>query len=493
MIALTMVGTSSVPAIVEARRLTFLETWAVALPDRGAPVALSSPNLAVLGGGPAVVVGDLAGHVYALSLAKGSAVPGWPVSTSGAPVESTPSVAALTPGSRADTIFVGVGSAAKPHSGGYEAFNPDGSERWFVRAYESLYGGPRRTEAVQASTTVGNIQGSLDVVAPSLGQEEYALNASTGAVLRGFPWFTSDSGFSTPALADLYGNGKIEIIEGSDQTQGASFGVAETRGGHLRVLAPTGNLGTRSPSGGLKCQYNTDQVVQSSPAVGPFLARGAEGIVVGTGTFWPHATATDKLFAFNARCRVIWVKRLDGATTPSPALADLMGNGHLDVVEGTYNGPGRGSVYALSGPTGAVLWYQRMPAEVIGSVVTADLGAGYQDVIVATTDGAEVLDGRTGEPEAFLAPGEGLQGSPLVTDDPNGTLGVTLAGYNGYHQGLVEHYELKGSNGAEVDQVGAWPMFHHDPQLSGNAATPLSGLQGRPAAKPRRPSWDGPA
>ncbi len=81
-------------------------------------------------------------------------------------------------------------------------------------------------------------------MAPSLGQEEYALDASTGATLPGFPWFTSDSGFSTPALADLYGPGRTDIVEGGDQTAGVAYGVHYARGGHLRVLAPTGNAGT---------------------------------------------------------------------------------------------------------------------------------------------------------------------------------------------------------------------------------------------------------
>ncbi len=50
-----------------------------------------------------------------------------------------------------------------------------------------------------------------------------------------------------------------------------------------------------------------------------------------------------------------------------------------------------------------------------------------------------------------------------MTDDPNGTIGITLAGYNGANQGKVEHYEVTGSNGSGVNESGAWPMFHHDP------------------------------
>ena len=38
-----------------------------------------------------------------------------------------------------------------------------------------------------------------------------------------------------------------------------------------------------------------------------------------------------------------------------------------------------------------------MIGAVYGSVTTADFGEGYQDVIVPTTQGIEILDGRTGQ------------------------------------------------------------------------------------------------
>ena len=81
---------------------------------------------------PAVVVGDRAGRVYAFSLASGDVVQGWPATTRGIPVDSTPSVAALKAGGDEDTVFVGVGNSSTPHAGGYEAFNSNGTERWYV-------------------------------------------------------------------------------------------------------------------------------------------------------------------------------------------------------------------------------------------------------------------------------------------------------------------------------------------------------------------------
>ena len=454
---------------VSAQSLTFVKVWSQMVTD-GSPISLSSPNLATLGGASAVVVGDQGGHIYAFSLAGGAVVPGWPASTGGAPVDSTPSVAVLGSGSPDDTVFVGAGSAGEPHEGGYEAFSPNGYELWYVAVHNP---GASYKSGVVASLAVGDLQGGTDVVAPSVGQDQDAINAATGAVLPGFPWFQGAGDYATPALADLYGTGKTEIVEGGGQTAGLAFGVQYVQGGHVRVVAPTGNAGTKSPSGGLICDYHPHESVESSPAVGRFLAGAAEGIAVGTGDYWPGAPGMYGVFAFDRHCHLVWSTRLDGLTTSSPALADLSGNGILEVVEGTDNQHGGGSVYAMNGATGSVLWRQSALGEVIGGVVTANLGSGYQDVIVAGTGGAEVLDGRTGQVLATLEQGVGSQNSALVTDDPNGSIGITVAGYNRQDIGTIEHFQLSGPEGTDVDQPGAWPMFHHDPRLSGNAEAPI--------------------
>ena len=168
-----------------------------------------------------------------------------------------------------------------------------------------------------------------------------------------------------------------------------------------------------------------------------------------------------------------------------PALSDVLGNGSLQVVEGTDQGAGRsGSVWALNSATGQTLWEAHDVGRIIGSVVTADLsGQGYDDVIAPTVNGAIVLNGRTGARITTLSPHLGLQNSPLVTADPNGTVGITLAGYvisagSPFGVGEIDHYEITTSNGSDAIGAGSWPMFHHDAQLTGNAGgtTPVGSI-----------------
>ncbi len=209
------------------------------------------------------------------------------------------------------------------------------------------------------------------------------------------------------------------------------MGQSYSNGGHVRVL---------DAQGALIYDYDTNQEVVSSPAVGGFLANGATGIAVGTGTYYPGTTDTDTVKAFTTRLGLVWSDTLEGPTSSSPALADVEGNGQLDVVEGSETGWLTGSVWVLDGANGSTVWEVPAVSRIIGSVVAADLsGRGYQDLLVPTVHGVEVLDGRSGSEVTVLGPRLGFQNSPLVTEDPNGTVGITIAGYNGDNVGVVQH------------------------------------------------------
>ncbi len=446
--------------------------WSQTLPDGGSPIALSSPNVANLDGQPSVVVGDRAGKVYAFHLNGGTGVAGWPYNA-GAPVDSSPSVAPISPGGT-DSVFVGSGGTTDPTGGGYQAITNTGGDQWYVQ--ETNPGtDPTPHSGIAASLTVADYAGGYGVEAGSLGQNTDALTAGNGAMLAGFPWFQGDSVFSTAAVADLYADDNNEIISGGDSSAGVAYGQTYSNGGHIRILSSAGNAGASNPTSGLICQYNTNQNIdRSSPAVGQFLSGGAVGIVIGDGSYYSGASDSNSVFAINTGCGLAWSQQLNGVTADSPALANVQGNGQLDVVEGTQ----AGTVYVLNGTNGAVIWSAPTSGEVIGSPVTADLtGGGYQDVIVPTTDGIDIFDGRSGAQVATLDTNYAFQSSPLVTDDPDGHIGITGAGYvsvGGAATGYISHWEIDDTNGSgsSVYETGAWPQFHHDPQLTGDAGTP---------------------
>ncbi len=451
-------GSAPASAAVAHAALPVSLVWQQTLPDGPNPIAQSSPTVATLdGGGPSVVVGDRAGNVWAFHLSNGSAPGGWPAHASG-PIDSTPS--ATPNGFGTETVFVDTGNAAQPASGGYNAISSTGQLLW-QRGAPDLNG----PHGVQASPAVGVLGGVNGVVAPSLGQNEYALNASNGNNLSGWPFFTADSGFSTPSLADLYGNGQTDVVEGGDSSPGLAYGVHYTAGGHLRVLGPGGNL---------ICDHDTNQTVDSSTAVGNFLAGGQVGIAFGTGSYYPGASDSNTLFASDSLCNIVWRTNLGGNTISSPALGDLEGDGNVQVIEGADTGSG-GLVWALNGANGAAMpgWPQATSGRIIGGVTTADLtGGGYNDVLVPTTNGLVIFDGRSAQVVATLGSGAvALQNSPMVTNDPNGTIGITIAGYNGQNAGVVQHYEVNGSAGRSLGRR-SWPMFHQNAQLTGTLNQP---------------------
>jgi hypothetical protein len=462
---------AAAPVVAATTPLKASLTWQHGLGNPGHPVALASPMVATLGaGGSSVVIGDRAAHESAFHLSNGSQV--FSVTTpGGAPVDSTPSVMGSGTSAR---LFFGEGSSSSPANGGYRSISSSGHQVWYVRPKAQPTGSA--TRGVMSSLAIGNLQTAHSVVGGAMGQEQDLMNAQTGRIGSGFPCFQADSNFSTPAVATPSGHGVDSIIEGGDSTAGVAFGTRYANGGHIRILNHSARAGSANPSGGLHCEYNTTQVVQSSPAVGGFLTSGKWGAVVGTGTYWKGASDTDKLIAVDQSCHLQWKASLSGSTQSSPALANTSGTGQLSVIEGTLISPNSGRVYSLNGANGHTNWSTALPGGVYGGVTTADLtGQGYQDVVVPTPTGTYVLDGKTGKQVMKLGTGYGFQNSALITNDPNGTVGITLAGYTNKNAGIILHYEITGggASGTRVNERGAWPMFHHDQSLTGDAATAL--------------------
>ena len=124
-VGIQIAPTAAVP--LGSSSLTIQQQWTA---RAAGYVEFSSPNVANLPGGPAVVVGDESGYVNAFYLANGVQVPGWPYKPGRGRVH--PVGRAATTGSL-DSVFVSVGDAQDPYVGGYQAITPQGGNQWFVQ------------------------------------------------------------------------------------------------------------------------------------------------------------------------------------------------------------------------------------------------------------------------------------------------------------------------------------------------------------------------
>ena len=250
--------------------------------------------------------------------------------------------------------------------------------------------------------------------------------------------------------------------------RGFAYGKHYSDGGQLRVF---------NDHGGLVCAAQTSEQIDSSPAIGPILPGGAYGIATGTGSYWGITKGTqpddDTVKVFNTNCNQVWSDTLNGYTGGSPALADVEGNGQLAVVEGTQ----AGTVYAVERGQRSVLWQTNVLGSVYGSVTTANLGVGYQDVIVPTISGIEILDGTGGEVADFDDGSGGtgtygFQNAPLMRLTPMAPSASpwpisaisTLAALTSKGSSSTSRSRVRAVPG---ERSGQLPQFHHDAQLTG--------------------------
>ena len=461
------------------------QAWILHFPDQATanggmgPIAQSSPiiaNLDSLGG--AIIVGDRKGYLYAVHRTDGSPVAGWPVKTGSAttgPIDAPASVARLGH-HQFDTVFIGVGTDEWPVATyAYQSFSARGVRRWAAQATD-VQPEPFHVHGVTAGLTVGPIDhGSLGVFAGTTAQSSQAFNARSGALMWNF--YTADSTHSTASLSPLKSGGPLRIIVGGDSTAGNGFGTWYENGGHVRIMSTEGHL---------RCELKPvpNETVDSSTAVGRFLPGRKMGIVVGTGTYW-QGSDQNSVIAMNPRCGLVWKRSVHGSTLASPALADTNGDGKADIVEITSGGVDKpGWLYVLDGrgrnlPGFPV--HTQHPIWGTASPVTADLaGQGYQDILVPTLQGLEIYDGHSGVLVALLPVPDaiGMQNSPMVSERDDGTLEITIAGYQGTSlgcapgrsgclQGVIAEYVVNNPGARIGDPKLSWPMFHHDPQLSG--------------------------
>ena len=496
------------------------EAHGVVLP--GASLSNNSAVIAEIDGDPfdgrEAAIGGRDGLLYAFR-ADGSLL--WlaelpvyscPVSKITNKLFSTPAVGALF-GDGVPYVVVGYGGffeSGEACGGGVAAVRgTDGQILWNfdLKGFDLRKKIFRRSHTVFSSPALADVDGDgrLEVGFGSFNQHIFMLEA-TGKVR----WYydNADSTWSSPGFADADGDGMLEMIMGSDITGSKVFNPPTEDGGYVTAFRTarrtTKRILFRDPTA-ILWQTHLDQVVMSSPVIADVLPEspGLE-VVIGNGCFFPERT-TDK--------RGKWVKVLrlsDGAelrTLPmqacassSSAVGDLDDDGVLEIVSlvngnRRVGGPGTSRMIAwkASGPT--VMW-EVVPRTIgqtdsflgeMQSPVIADLdGNGSLEVMVANTAGVGIFNGRDGraltcqlrecDPEApyMLFTYKTAKSTPAVGDlNLDGRLDLLIgAGHpafpgRGVMYAWTQFGLLASSPGAQPPYAAPWPMSRGNARHTG--------------------------
>lgn len=477
---------SGCPAIVhQANGVSWSSiAWKVCFPGT---ITQSSPAVTSYGGQSLVAVGDESGSVHLLDAATGNELPGWPqhMFSTGAnttPIESSPTFAYLDGRNSAPSLIVASGSTwVKSSEGEVEAFTLTGHRKWVFHV-QKLAG---TADGVISTPAVGDVLGNKkqQVVFGSWDHKIYVLDAQGRQV--GFAYDNADTIWSSPALYRLPGHGAADIFIGSDASgrTDASLLGGHCNGGYLTDFhwsATAINPDTRTTGPGLARSWYKclNQSIWSSPAVGVINKSGRAAVVVGTSFFeQPFPSDTDRVLAYYAADGSPvpgWPAKTAGPAIGSPSIGAIGSSNTPAVVETSWlcNGTNQASCIATN-----------------HSEVQAFSGGGH---LLWHTK----LLGPTIEGSAILAPLRGEVGNDVIVGTSygvyplSGSNGRYLFGTNGTNQWAALNPACRVFSTLAVAQVatgweaiescGGPPQFRFPGEI---AALPL------PVALTTSPSW----
>jgi hypothetical protein len=247
-----------------------------------------------------IVIGDLEGNVTCFNSSGGQV---WTYSPGGGTVSSSPTLADINGDGKLEVLV------HMENSSGYDTLvclnsTPDASGH--VKPLWT-FGMGKTSNTTESSPAVADLynDGHMEIVVGSADGNIYCIN-STGKVIWSF--LTGGSIHSSPTIVDVDNDGKLEILIGSDDD----------------------NLYCLNTTGGLKWSYTTGGPIWSSPAVADVDGDRMLEVLFGS--------QDDNLYCLNRTGGLKWQYMTGGEIVSSPAVADIDGDGRQEIVFGSYAG-----------------------------------------------------------------------------------------------------------------------------------------------------------
>ncbi len=428
----------------------------------------------------------------------------------------------IYPGYRMD-IVAGSDVLYLWHPDGTAPVDADGSSETpgdFTRLGSYYAGGP----------SVADLDGTGKVIiGPSWNDGSVYVFDQQGHVKPGWPAVLGPGLWTGVAVGDLFGDGHKELVLGSNTSSlyalrsdgtelmdgdnnPATFGVFKKLAGGWNLgtpaLAPLENNGQLAivfggPDGQLYAWRANGQNVPGFPQTlnGPVSASVAVGKLDGPGGGLSVVviTASNAVYAFNANGTLrsgfpVAVPSGGTSKSPSPALADMNGDGYLDIVVAGTDGLIRtidrnGNLI----PPSNVRYSAKTSAASECSPVVADInGDGHPDIVIGDENHQlAAISGADGSmlPGFPIQTGAEVKGTPALCDcDGDGKTEIVVAGWD--RNVYVWDYDFPFS----PTQNPPWPQFQHDAMRTGYAETPTSvGVDDGPPPVPRQIELAAPA